>query len=123
MGIFFLICILLVIGVGVYAIKTISSKQKNSINKHSAQKEYRRKCQVCGTVFCFTDSDLEISKMNQQLAALRGFKSITSNSSYHKYEERKAADAAASKIVNYDRCPKCNSSDLIDITYGNTDNY
>lgn len=119
MGIFFLVCIIVVIGVGVYAIKAVANQAKNSTAEISNDKEYKRQCRTCGAVFCFTDRDLEISKANQTLASLRTFKSITAGSSYHKYEERKAADSALSKVVHYDKCPKCNSTDLIDITDGN----
>ena len=118
MGAFFLICILGLIGFGVYAIKKIIEKEKiREQEVLNNQKEYRRQCRVCGTVFCFTDTDLEKNKANQTLAALHSFNSITSGkSSYRKYEERKMADSALSKIISCDKCPNCNSTDLTDIT-------
>ena len=122
MGILFLICSLGLIGFGIYAIKKIMEKEKYKEQETlNNQKEYRRQCRVCGTVFCFTDTDLKKNKANQTLAALHSFKSITSGSSYHKYEERKAADSSLAKIVACDKCPNCNSLDLIDITDKNAE--
>ena len=122
MGWFFLICVFVVIGVGVYAIKSIvniAEKDMMTQAKQSDQKEYRKQCRVCGTVFCFTDNDLKISRANQNIAAInsmRAIKNSISGSSYHMYEQKEIANSALSRVVNYDKCPKCNSTDLIDIT-------
>ena len=129
MGWFFLICILVVIGFGAYAIKTTVNKDKKDMitqAKQSDQKEYRKQCRVCGAVFCFTDTDLKISRANQNIAAInsmRAIKNSISGSAYHMYEQKKIANSALSRVVNYDKCPKCNSTDLIDITDERTSSF
>ena len=93
-------------------------KEKASL-KSSKDIEYRKKCNVCGQVFCFTQKDLEIKKANQTLVSIYSLKSLSGSIgglSYSKFENAKRADAALSRIVDYSKCPKCNSSDLTDIT-------
>ena len=86
-----------------------------SMNK---EKEYRKKCNVCGQIICYTKTDLELSKTNQTLAALYGFKSLTNmvgGSTYKKFEYGKRADMEQARVVDYTKCPNCHSSDLIDL--------
>lgn len=82
-------------------------------------KEYRKKCNVCGHVFCYRNSDLyrnqrlaEEAVSSSGLAVLEavGGSRIASN------QQSEAADRAMDKIVDYNRCPKCHSSDLTDAT-------
>ena len=90
----------------------------NKLNPDS-NKEYRKKCRVCGHIMCYTDNDIEQNKANAKSASLG--KTISGlnflfGSSYHAYEQNKMADSSINKIVDYSRCPKCNSNDLVDIS-------
>lgn len=80
-------------------------------------KEYRKKCNVCGHIFCYTDSDLyrnkqlaKEAKSSANMAVLEalGGTRLASN------QQSAAADRALDKIIDYTKCPKCNSTDLTD---------
>ena len=82
-------------------------------------KEYRKKCNVCGHIFCYTDSDIyrnkrlaQEAKSNANMAVLEalGGTRLASN------QQSAAADRALDKIVDYSKCPKCNSTNLSDAT-------
>ena len=82
-------------------------------------KEYRKKCNVCGHIFCYTDSDLYRNKLlareaktsaNMAVLEALGGTRLASN------QQSEAADRARDKIVDYGRCPKCHSADLADAT-------
>ena len=82
-------------------------------------KEYRKKCNVCGHIFCYTDSDLyrnkryaKEAKSSANMAVLEalGGTRLASN------QQSAAADRALDKIVDYSKCPKCNSTNLSDAT-------
>ena len=101
---------------GEHAANIIENK---AITRKNYPKEYRKKCAVCGTVFCYTSADLEKNQANQTLAAISSLRSLSasmSGSSYHKYEQDKKTQTSLNKIVDYNRCPKCNSADVFDIT-------
>lgn len=81
--------------------------------------EYRKKCNVCGHIFCYRDSDIyrnkrlaREAKSSANMAVLEalGGTRLASN------QQSAAADRALDKIVDYSKCPKCNSSDLSDAT-------
>jgi len=82
--------------------------------------EYRKKCNVCGKIFCYTDKDLQESASNAGMAALSAIGSLAStlgggtilhtqvnNQNMHEYEN---------KVVDYSKCPYCNSRDLSFLT-------
>lgn len=94
--------------------KYIEEHASNELRQKN--KEYKKKCNVCGQIICYTETDLKRNKENRTLAGLYSFQSLTSSSSYHKYEKAKRADSVASHIVDYTRCPHCHSVDLTEIT-------
>lgn len=82
-------------------------------------REYRKKCNVCGHIFCYKDSDIYRNKQlakeartsaNLALMEAIGGTRIASN------QQSAAAERASDKIVDYSRCPKCNSTSLSDAT-------
>ena len=77
--------------------------------------EYKKRCRTCGKIFCYTDDDLARNKSNKQLqnmAALSTIFNAIGGTMYGAVESDKMADRAASKIVDYDKCPYCGSTDL-----------
>ncbi len=82
-------------------------------------KEYRKRCNVCGHIFCYRDSDIyrnkqlaKEAKSSANMAVLEalGGTRLASN------QQSAAADRALDKIVDYSKCPQCNSASLSDAT-------
>lgn len=84
-------------------------------------KEFRKVCNVCGHIFCYTQGDLEqnrkklisaslssLAAAGQMFAAPFGTVTGSINSA--------AADNKAKEVIDYDRCPKCGSRDLRELT-------
>ena len=82
-------------------------------------KERRIRCNVCGHVFCYTSKDVERNNHNKTLAGLHSFSAAVNaigGTAYNMHEEQKHADAANAKIIDFSKCPKCNSSDITALT-------
>ena len=83
--------------------------------------EYRKKCNVCGHIWCYTDGDLKKNTMNSLTGVLGGLSTIASTfggNAYWAFESDKLADRALRKVVDYDRCPHCGSTDVCDLKDG-----
>lgn len=95
--------------------------------------EFRFRCRVCGNVFCYTQADLDASNAAKTESAVMGVLSgighLTAASvggpglSYKSYETGKIGNTARSRIVDYSKCPHCNSSDIEDITNSSATTY
>ena len=82
-------------------------------------KEYRMKCKVCNTIFCYTQEDLEQNKGNQlskNILTLSVLLNAATGKEYSMHEADKAASRVESKIKNFDRCPNCGSKEIEDIS-------
>ena len=81
--------------------------------------EYRKKCNVCGKVFCYNLDDIEtnmmLAKQAKNSAILGGLNAIA-GTRYDAYEQAKLSQGAIDKIVDYSRCPECGSSNISDAT-------
>lgn len=94
-------------------------------DKSFQAKEYRKKCNVCGKVYCFSDSDI---RKNLQLAndsknaAVNAFLQSIGGTVIAASSEMNRSDNLLGKIVDYTKCPYCNSSDVTDLMEGHTDN-
>ncbi len=101
---------------------TISGLKKlvnGGIEAYQENKECRKKCNVCGHIFCYSDIDIyrnkqlaREAKSSANLAVLEalGGTHVASN------QQSAAADRAIERIVDYSKCPKCNSTNLSDVT-------
>jgi len=82
-------------------------------------REHIIKCNVCGHIFCYTREDLnrnvEYAKMAKR-ELLSGVFSTFGVSAIQGNQEFAAADRYASMIIDFGKCPKCNSINLVDIT-------
>ena len=81
--------------------------------------EYMRKCNVCGHIWCYTDEDVKASTreaLTAGIAAIGTVANAIGGTRYDAYEQNKIANNASSKIVDYVKCPHCNSRDTIKIT-------
>ena len=89
------------------------------INKNSIPKEKRIRCNVCGHIYCYSKTDIDENNHNKTLAGLHTFSAAVNaigGTAYNMHEEQKHADAANAKIIDFSKCPKCNSSDIIALT-------
>lgn len=87
--------------------------------KNEGKAEYRKKCNVCGKIFCYTEMDLHNNRVNagQALAsAIGGASSTIGGSSRATMEFGKATDRAADRVIDYNKCPECGSVDLVMLT-------
>ena len=82
-------------------------------------KEIRKKCKVCGKVFCFNAQDIlknYDNTKNMVISSAGSVGSLLVGTRYDMYELGKKADNAESKIVDFNKCPSCGSIDLEEIT-------
>ena len=85
----------------------------------STNREFRRKCNICGCVFCFNDDDLRRNRQNAKMARVNALGSVGSavaGTKMDMYAQSSKADKYLDKIVDYSRCPQCNSTDLKELT-------
>ncbi len=78
--------------------------------------ETYKRCNVCGTIFCYSNKDLERNRaLSKEADRARGMAivdlfgyggTIASN------QESDKADRLESQMVDYSKCPKCHSSNL-----------
>lgn len=100
----------------------LANISENSVCKPMTQtipkeisKEFRMRCNVCGNIYCYTAEDLKENKSNARLAAMQSVGAIASvfaGTNLDMYEQNKAAGRTLSKVVDYGRCPKCNSTNV-----------
>lgn len=87
--------------------------------------EIRKKCNVCGEIFCYTEEDIENneklrkeviseSKTNMFMAILGAFGGtpVTRLSTDNSIDR---TNQKLDKIKDYSKCPKCNSTDISDL--------
>ena len=78
--------------------------------------EFRKRCNVCGTIFCYTDEDLKKNTKNAGMAALSALGGLASTlgggTIFHTHHLQGQADRHLDQVVDYDQCPNCHSRDL-----------
>lgn len=91
------------------------SKKIDEEIANEKNKEIRKRCNVCGHIFCYNQSDIKKNKDNAKSAMLSGVGQIagavggayTASAVNHTN-----AQNSLNKIVDFNRCPQCNSTDL-----------
>lgn len=81
--------------------------------------EIRMRCNVCGKVFCYDDNDLAKNIRNAKEAvtnATLGVMEAIGGTRLGAYSAQNNANNSMSKVVDYSKCPYCNSSDITRIT-------
>ena len=79
----------------------------------------RRRCKLCGGVYSFTHADLDRNEELRKKAMREAVHSVTEafgGTSVGATLSRKNSEDALSKIVDYSRCPKCGSPEVVNIT-------
>lgn len=82
-------------------------------------KEWTMRCNVCGEMFCYTYNDLKKNEMfaNSARAYTKGaIVNALVGTQIGMYENMKLGNDAMGRIMDYSRCPHCNSSSLTEIT-------
>ena len=98
----------------------LTEKRQYFINKEieELKREHRKKCNVCGEIFCYTGSDLARNEQLDKDATFAAGLSMISGlggNSYHMYENEKQFQSYQNQIVDYNKCPKCGSRDLVEL--------
>ena len=81
--------------------------------------EHRMKCNVCGKIWCFTDEDVNESKMhsvNSAISAVGTIASAFAGTKLDMYALDNKGDREAAKVVDYFKCPDCGSNKTKEIT-------
>lgn len=81
--------------------------------------EHHMCCNVCGTIFVYTDDDMAKNnshKFHSVVSSLLSAVNAQTGNRYDMYEQRKIADREKSQIWDYSRCPHCHSTDIVEIT-------
>lgn len=81
--------------------------------------EHRMRCNVCGHIFCYTDEDLKENFKNAGMGVLSSLGGLASTlgggTIFHTQHLTGQANRNTDKIIDYSRCPSCNSSDISEI--------
>ena len=77
--------------------------------------EYRRKCKVCGKIWCYTAEDLNASLANSTAGLISSVASLANlavgGPKYTTFELQKSADRNINKLQDFTICPECHSRD------------
>lgn len=86
-------------------------------------REHKMRCNVCGKIFCYTDADLEKNKIHAKKADDLLLSSAINGlfvNQVLRIDDENKRERELSKIVNYSKCPNCNSSDISEVTENET---
>lgn len=88
-------------------------------------KELVFKCNTCGNIFAYTKQEKEDNDRRMGEVALHegiSMLNAVAGTQYNMYEQQKQADAISSKIIDFSKCPKCNSKDIVKINSNQVNN-
>ena len=77
--------------------------------------EKRVKCNTCGHLYCYNGADIEQNRHNAKMATLNSVGAVANaigGTQLGAHAQNSSAQRYLDKIVDYSRCPKCNSSDV-----------
>ena len=100
-----------------FLIDSFYSAHKKEIDEYN--KEHRMRCNVCGNIFCYSEADvrankalIEEAKSNARASVANALLGTDLNA--HAFINR--AERAADKVRDFSRCPKCNSTNLTELS-------
>lgn len=82
-------------------------------------KEHRMRCNVCGTIFCYTMKDVKNNITAGLIGGLAGLGAATNavgGSAYNAFELNKMGDRHRANVTDLNHCPNCHSADLKELT-------
>lgn len=81
--------------------------------------EHRMRCNVCGHVFCYTDEDVKKNAGNASMGAIAAIGGLASalggGTIFHTHHLQGQADRYNDKVIDYSRCPACNSTNITEM--------
>ena len=83
--------------------------------KTEQETEVRVKCNVCGHLYCYTAADIERNRQNANRAKMKAVSAMANavgGTTIGARLDNDSAQNSLDKIVDYSRCPKCNSTDV-----------
>ena len=81
--------------------------------------EKRIRCNVCGEIFCYSDKDILRNKeLKDKIYQARKFAAMNTigGTMVASNQESARADSLESQLVDFSKCPKCNSTNLTEIS-------
>lgn len=87
--------------------------------KEIEEKGYRKRCNVCGKIICYTLEDLKKNKELERSIGLSGLGQIAGALSGNYAAGAtmgQTGEDQKSRIIDYNKCPSCGSRDLVDLT-------
>lgn len=87
----------------------------NEEREKVAKAEIRKRCNVCGHIFCYNQDDIKKNMDNAKNAVWSGIGQIAgglSGAYTASAVNHTNAQNSLNKIVDFNRCPQCNSTDL-----------
>ena len=82
--------------------------------------EYRKRCQVCGKIFCYTDKDINNNAGNAALSALSALGGLASifggGTIVHTAVNNRNMQYYGDKVVDYSKCPYCGSKSIVNVS-------
>lgn len=78
-------------------------------------KETRKRCNVCGHIFCYNQADIAKNKSNARqatISSIGGIAGALGGAYAASAVNNSNAQNSLDKIVDFNRCPQCNSTDL-----------
>lgn len=88
--------------------------------------EYRRRCKVCGKIWCYTDDDLKQDATNNLMGGINAIGQIASAFGGTVFHQQYFADRSENidrKRVNRNQCPECHSLDSEEISAEELEDY
>lgn len=104
-----------------FALKAVKNAPPVDAINYDEEKpvEHRMRCAFCGEIFCYSDDDLRKNRMymkQAQAANQAAFTEALFGTRIMAQMNWDAGESYESKIVDYSRCPKCNSTNIVEIT-------
>ena len=114
------------IGIAIKGKNGYSATEKEYLGEYEIEKdnpenvrvkdiEYRKRCNVCGHIFCYNEADIKKNQSNAKAAVLSsigGIGGALSGAYAASAVNNSNAQNSLDKIVDFNRCPKCNSTKL-----------
>lgn len=88
--------------------------------------EYRKRCKVCGKIWCYTDEDLKQDTTNSLMGGINAIGQIASAFGGTVFHQQYFADRSENidrKRVNRNQCPECHSLDSEEISAEELEDY
>ncbi len=82
--------------------------------------EIRKRCNVCGHIFCFNNDDIKKNKSNARravLSSISGAAGALGGAYTASAVNQTNAQNSLNRLVDFNRCPQCNSTNLSVISY------